>query len=274
MVQTTNNSTETIKKTLSIQVSLNGLSFCTVSSENEIITLKSENYGIQLSPEQILDKIKDTFDRTPCLKQNFSDIKVIYQNDLYVPVPKALFNKDSLKEYLQYNIKVLSTDFIAYDELDQHELVLIYVPYTNINNFFFETFGSFTYKHASTILIDHILSKEKNNKTTIVFAHMSSKYFDLVVINKGKLLLANSYYHENKEDFLYYLIFTTEQLRLNPEEFSLLFLGDITKDSEYYKIAHTYIRTVEFGCRNTSLVLSSKILPIEPHQHFILLSHF
>ncbi|GAA3508203.1 DUF3822 family protein [Aquimarina addita] len=274
MVQTTNNSTENAKYTLSIQVSLNGFSFCIVNSNIEIIKLERENFGIQLSPEQVLEKIKLAFDQNQNLKQNFSTIEVIYQNDLYSLVPKALFDPEALGEYLKYTTKVLSTDFIVYDELNPYELMNVYIPYTNINNFFFETFGAFTYKHTTSILLEHILYKEKNNDIPVVYAHMSLKYFDLIVIDKGKLILSNSYPHETKEDFLYYLLFVTEQLRLNPEEFKLFFLGDITKDSDYYAIAHTYIRTVAFGNRNNSITLSPEIQPIEPHQHFTLLSHF
>lgn len=275
MTQTSKKSnTSGTKYILSIQVSLNGLSFCIINSDKEIVTLEQDNFGISLSPEQVLDKIKYTIDQNHHLKHDFDTVEVIYQNDLYTCVPKALFNKELLKEYLKYNVKVLQNDFIAYDELDQHEIAIVYIPYTNINNFFFETFGSFTYKHSSTILIDSILSKEKNSDTTRVFAHMNSKSFDIVVVTKGKLVLNNSYIYENSEDFLYYIMFTAEQLRLNPEEFQLIFLGKISPDSQCHKIAHKYIRHVDFGSRNNTIKIPETLSPINTHQHFVLLSHF
>ncbi|MFD2561963.1 DUF3822 family protein [Aquimarina rubra] len=276
MIQTQNksNTSGTTKYTLSIQVSLNGLSFCTVNTDGEITALEQDDFGIHLSPEQVLDKIKYTLDHNPNLQYEFDTVEVIYQNDLYTCVPKALFDSESLKDYLKYNIKVLENDFIAYDELDQHEIVIVYIPYTNINNFFFETFGSFTYKHAVTILIDNVLAKEKNSETTKVFVHMNSRSFDLVVTQKGKILLGNSYIYETHEDFLYYVMFAAEQLRLNPEEFQLVFLGDISKNSTAYDIAHKYIRNVGFGSRNKSINISDSLTPIDDHQHFVLLSHF
>ncbi len=274
MVQTTNNTIDNTTYTLSIQVSLNGLSFCIVSSDYKIITLEEEAFGIQLSPDQVLEKIKNIFDHSPHLKYSFKTIEVIYQNDLCTFVPKALFDKELLNQYLKYSIKVLENDFIAYDELDQHEIVTVYIPYININNFFFETFGSFTYKHSSSILIDTILRKNKNKETTTVYAHMNSKYFDLLVVEKGKLVLGNTYLHETKEDFLYYLMFATEQLQLNPEEFQLLFVGNIAKNSDYYTIARTYIRNVDFGKRDDSYEIPETVSPFDTHQHFVLLSHF
>ncbi len=274
MVQTTNNTIDNISKTLSIQVSLNGLSFCTIDADQQITAIGQDNFGIQLTPEQVLDKIKYTFDNTAALKESFETIEVIYHNDLYALVPKPLFNPDLLKEYLQYNIKVLENDIIVYDELDQHDIATVYIPYTNINNFFFETFGSFTYKHATTILISSLLTQEKNSENTTVFLNMSQKSFDLIIINKGKLILGNTFRYDTKEDFIYYVMFATEQVHLNPEEFSLVFIGDITKESDYFKIAHQYIRNVSFGHYSEDLKISSEIQPFESHQHFVLLSHF
>ncbi|WP_299897626.1 DUF3822 family protein [uncultured Aquimarina sp.] len=262
------------KHTLSIQVSLNGLSFCIANSEKEIIALEQDNFGIHLSPEQVLDKIKYVFDHHPKFNNDFESVEVIYQNDLYTCVPKALFDEEQLKEYLKYNIKVLENDFIAYDELHQHDIIIVYVPYANINNFFFDTFGTFTYRHAATMLVDTLLAKEKNSDSTKIYAHMNAASFDLVITSKGKLLLTNSYLYANEEDFLYYVMFAAEQLRLNPEEFELIFLGDITERSSCYTIAYTYIRHISFGKRSNLINLSEEISTIHEHEHYLLLSHF
>ncbi|WP_109852669.1 DUF3822 family protein [Aquimarina sp. AU58] len=274
MVQTINNTIDNTSKTLSIQVSLNGLSFCTVNTNNQITSIAHESFGIQLTPTQVLDKIKYTFDHNHNLKGTFDTIEVIHQNDLYTVVPKALFNEDSLKEYLKFNTKVLQNDFIAYDELHPHNIATVYIPYTNINNFFFDTFGSFTYKHSSTILINSLLTQEKNSESITVFANINDASFDIIVINKGNLILSNTYKYQTKEDFLYYLLYTTEQLQLNPEEFSLVFLGDISKDSEFFNIAYTYIRHIRFGSLLKKPQITEDITSFEPHKHFVLLSHF
>ncbi len=274
MVHLSNNNIIDNKYILSIQVGLNGLSFCVVDSDKQLIAIDKEDFTIQLSPEQVLNKIKYAFDHIPILKNNFDTIEVIYQNDLYTYVPKALFNNNLLEEYLQYNVKILKNDFIAYDELDQHNLVVVYVPYANINNFFFDTFGSFTYKHVGTILADSLLTKEKNSDSTAVFVNFDNKFFDILIINKGNFILGNSFRYETKEDFLYYLMFTTEQLKLNPEDFRLILLGEIDESSEYFAIAQTYIRNVSIGDFSHGFELSPQVQFFKSHQHFVLLSNF
>lgn len=274
MVQTINNTIDNTSKTLSIQVSLNGLSFCTVNTNNQITSIEHETFGIQLTPKQVLDKIKYAFDHNQNLKGAFDTIEVIYQNDLYTVVPKPLFSEKLLNEYLKFNTKVLQNDFITYDELNPHNIVTVYIPYTNINNFFFDTFGSFTYKHSSTILINSLLTQEKNSESITVFANMNDASFDIIIINKGNLILSNTYKYQTKEDFLYYLLYTTEQLQLNPEEFSLVFLGDISKDNEFFNIAYTYIRHISFGSLLKEPKITKDLTSFESHKHFVLLSHF
>ncbi|WP_161634379.1 DUF3822 family protein [Aquimarina pacifica] len=264
-----------MSRKLSIQVSLNGLSFCSALVNNqEIIALEHQNFGIQLTPEQVLDKIKYNFNFNKNLKYDFESIEVIYQNDLYTVVPQPLFDEKFLKEYLRYNTKVLSNDFIAYDTLNQHDLITVYVPLINVNNFFFDTFGAFTYKHSTTILMNSLLAQEKNSESTSVFVNICNIRFDLIVINKGNLLLCNTFMYDTKEDFLYYLMFTTEQLGLNPEEFELIFLGEVSDDSDFFTIAYKYIRNIRFGKRHKNIKLTEDLNDIQPHEHYALLSHF
>ncbi|WP_062059156.1 DUF3822 family protein [Aquimarina longa] len=275
MVQTINSIDDNTSKKLSIQVSLNGFSFCITNKNQKIIAIEQDNFGIQLTPKQVLDKIKYSFNHNKNLREQvFNSIDVIHQNDLYTVVPKPLFDEKLLNEYLKFNTKVLKNDFIAYDTLDRHDIVTVYIPYTNINNYFFDSFGSFTYKHTSTILINSLITQEKNNESTTVFANINDDSFDIIVFIKGKFVLSNTFKHQTKEDFLYYLMHIAEQLKLNPEEFNLFFLGNISEDSEFYKIAYTYINNVSFGSHQQQLKLASEITPFKSHQYFTLLSHF
>ena len=57
----TSNSTEKINLELSIQVSLDGLSFCTLNSvDNEVVDIKKIRFTQQLDPVNILAEIEKT----------------------------------------------------------------------------------------------------------------------------------------------------------------------------------------------------------------------
>jgi hypothetical protein len=120
----------------------------------------------------------------------------------------------------------------------------VYVPYVNINNFFIDQFGSFDYKHANSILVSKLLIASKNKDEKKMFVHMNSSHFEIIVVQNQKLLFFNSFDYNTPEDFLYYILFTAEQLNLNPENFPLELIGTIDAESDYYKIAYKYIRNI------------------------------
>ncbi|RZS90730.1 DUF3822 family protein [Aquimarina brevivitae] len=272
MVLTTNNTAPKILHKLSIQVSLSGLSFCTQNKDGEIVAYHHDNFGIQLSPDQLLEKVEKELDQNPDLAFDFEAVEVIHQNELYTLVPSPLFDETQAKDYLQYSIKLLETDFVAVDTLEQMEVNCVYVPYTNINNFFFERFGSFTYHHAQSVFLKHIGSYHKNTVEKTIYANLHEKSVDLVAMERNKLLLANSFTCETTEDFIYYLLFTAEQLQFNPEEFTLTLLGNIEKDDPYYAIAYTYIRNVSLGGLLPAPTILAPASDFVQHKYFTLLS--
>ncbi|VAW25876.1 FIG032012: hypothetical protein, partial [hydrothermal vent metagenome] len=124
-------------------------------------------------------------------------------------------------------------------------------------------------KHASTILIEKLLNVYKNTEEVIFFINVTKTNFDIVVFKNKKLELFNSFHFKTKEDFIYYVLFITEQLNLNPEEFKLVLLGDIEKNSDVYNILYQYIRNITFfSPANFPSILKN----ISPHSHFTLLN--
>lgn len=235
------------KNKLSILISQDGLSFCTSKLQsNEVALFVEKKFDKTLDPIEILQQVELAFEEQKTAFDDIGKVLVIYANLLYSFVPQALFDKNHLSDYLKFNTKILNTDFIDYDELKEQELNNVYIPYANINNYFFEKFGSFEFTHATTLFVGNILSLPGDHKEETVFINVHLHHFDMVVTKAGKLLLCNSFSYDTPEDFVYYILFTAEQLKLDPEEFALKFTGEITTNSETYKRCYQYIRNCSF----------------------------
>lgn len=259
---------------LSIQLSLSGLSFCILQRDtNTILEIKHFNFDKKLTPIELLDKLKHTFNTESIFQNSFKNVFVIHENELSTIVPKALFNKDCLADYLKFNSKILKSDFICYDDIVINESVNVYIPYTNINNFIYNKFGSFTFKHVSSILIEHILLIEKHSETTKVYVNVSKHNFEIIVVNHNSLQFYNTFEYRTKEDFIYYILFTAEQLNLNPETLNLVFIGDIDDKDELYLITYKYIRFVTLGNRQDTYKYNSEDI-INNHNNFALIKSF
>ena len=275
MAQSINNPNKLTNLELSIQLSLSGFSFCILQrGTNTIVALKDYNFDKKLNPIELLDRLKHLFNSESVLKNSFESVVVIHDNALSTLVPKALFNADCLSDYLKFNSKILKSDFITSDTIDINDSVNVYVPYININNFIYDKFGSFTFKHVSTILVEKILLIEKHSDIPKVYVNISKNHFEIIVVNAAKLQLYNSFEYNTKEDFIYYVLFTAEQLKLNPEKLNLIFIGDVDTKNELYTIAYKYIRFVFLGDREDSYKYSTDAQPETNHSSFAVIKNF
>lgn len=244
----TNNTLHKSHKELSIQLSLSGLSFCILDRDTqEIYSLDHIEVADIKQPQDLIPHLDNWFDKSNHRHMPFDKIVAIHENELSTVVPKPLFNESMLSDYLKYNVKILENDYLSFDILPQQDIYNVYVPFTNANNYLFERFGDFEYKHASSILIERLVSQTKKGDKPTLYAYISHTHFEIVVTREKELVLYNSFTYRQKEDFIYYLLFTIEQLNLNPETIEVFLLGQIDKENELFKIAYQYINKLQIG---------------------------
>ena len=99
--------------------------------------------------------------------------------------------------------------------------------------------------------------------------NISQSLFDIVVLKDSKILFYNNFEYQTKEDFIYYILFTLEQLELSTDKTKVSLLGDINKQSELYKILYTYVRNISFF--NSKNPIFNNQTEIDKHSNFILL---
>jgi hypothetical protein len=271
MTQTTNNSLSTIpNKRLSVQVALTGLSFLvTNSAQTEVIHFSTKEFKKTRTPEELLIVLEEFVSTEINDPSQFESVNVLYSNAEYTSVPSALFDEAKASDYLKFNSKILANDFIAWDELPERGIHLVYVPYVNVNNYLFDTFGSFQYYHTSSILIKILPTATKFSDVPVVHIHVEKTNFQIAIQVAGQLKLCNSYHFITPEDFIYYILFCFEQLKINPDTSRVFLLGKIDTTDDLYEIAYTYIRNIEFMEDTTNRL---KIPNTLAHQHILLKS--
>ncbi|HEY0091851.1 MAG TPA: DUF3822 family protein [Flavobacterium sp.] len=265
------NITEKKYKKLVLRVGLNGFSFCGIDTlDNSVLFVKEVDFSKFPRTSKVEDHYWKAFVDNNELTKNYDEVVVIHDSNLNTFVPSALFNKEFLGSYLQYNTKVFETDFFDYDEILNYEMINVYIPYVNINNFLIDQFGTFIYKNINTSLVTKLLDSSRNIEDEQVFAHFSKNRFEIVAIRYQKLMLFNSFDYSTKEDFIYYLLFTAEQLSMNPESFKLCLLGDISEESEIFKMAYKYVRNVSV-MDVSNLQQTNGLSKAENQKHYLLL---
>ena len=267
---------KSIDNHLSIQLCLDGFSFCIINENtHEISLIGSEQFDeTPKTPEIQLEFFKKSFEDEKLLNKKYNSVNVTHVNNLSSLVPKPLFDPNHINSYIKYASKIYKNDYIVYDELENHDMYNVFIPFVNINNFLFEKFGSFEYKHFSTILIENILNTYKYSERPHLFAYLHRTHFEIVAIAENKLVLYNTFKYKTKEDFIYYILFTAEQLQFNPDKLELVLLGEIKLKDPYYNIAYEFIRNVSLLENRSKYSFSEEFDDFIKRKYYTLLNQF
>lgn len=246
---------------LSIQLGLDGFSFC-ISNNQRVLAL--ESYRNALS--QLEERIK----KHEWLQKKYGSTNISIVSKQSTLIPSALYNKQDLKTYLQFNhqrSEKMETVADKLQQIDAYQAYGVSLAEKDIINTFFP---HSKLRHYGSILIDSLLSDYQGSEPQLSI-NIQEKQMDVVVINKEGLQLFNSFRHQSAEDFIYYTLFVCEQLNLDTETIDLQFIGELEKQSAIYELAYRYIRNIRFGKRKAAIQLSPVINQIPEHYYFTLL---
>lgn len=270
MVTTSNQVTQNTNKKLSIQVSLNGLSFCCTNLiDGTIDTFEEVSFGTFPKNQTLENYLWHTFAKFSELSKNYDEIHVLHHHNISTFVPAEFFDPSALGNYLQYNVQVFETDLFVYDTLEEQEIYHVYAPYVNINNYLIDTFKTFDSSHFATTLVKSLLDISEENSPIKMYVHLQDHSFDMVVLEGKQLVLYNSFEYQTPTDVLYYILFTAEQLQLNPEQFPLDFLGKINIDPKIFSLVFQYVRHVALLDVNTK-AQKTGVSEADYLKHFVL----
>jgi hypothetical protein len=258
---------------LSILINRDGLSFLTYNpATKEVGRLKSYDFQENVAEEELHEYIKKYLAEQGVTDQSYSDVRLCIANNLSTFVPEPLFDENKRATFLEDHADIRKHDFVSFDNVSSTDAVNVYIPYVNVNNMFLEMFGSFSYVHASSLLLD-ILSKkaagiDKNNPYWVVHVQHSLAYF--FVFTNGQLAFYNAFSWQNETDLLYFTLAVAKNNKIDLNKVTLWLSGRISPRDETHQLLSNYVNTTHFLMTSKALKTSNVKL-LHSHHHNLLL---
>lgn len=183
-------------------------------------------------------------------------------------VPDPLFSKDHLKEILALTCTIDSDLDIYADAITSANAHSIYGVSAALLEETGNCFKNALLFHAGSAFIESQLRLNKHETEPIVSVLIRNQYFDVVITQGSDLKLYNSYRFHSSEDIMYYLLFTMEQLQLNPDQVAVRCYGEIEKISSHWMLARKYIRNISLGEKTDGITYSYGFEKYSPHQYY------
>ena len=254
---------------LTIQHSLDGLSFVIFDTEEQKF-LSLKHFHLYEKNVPLEDLIAELQEKEQWNINDFKSVKIIIDNNLNTFVPKEYYQKELESDYLSMlNIK---SETQTMSDLISNDIYNIYPVSSDIDNVLRMSDKIKVY-HASSIKVDSLVKEfSERIQGTRAFVNVKNNSYELTIINDTKLIFHNYFNFNTKEDFLYFILFTFEQLKIDNETIPLYFMGLIEEKSVIVELCSRYIRNIRFFNRNNNHNYINELDSIPYYYYYILYS--
>jgi len=219
------------------------------------------------------NNLPEIIESFPYLRYSYKEVEIVLQNANVSLIPSAVYSKEKDELYLKLPHFKLSNEQVYSRPLNNTDAVAVFFDDKNLFYLIQQNFYNAKISHSSVSYSDSMLLNTKNERGEYVFLNMFSSSFELLVIKGGKLLIYNVFDCNTAENFVYFLLFTIEQLKLNVDTLFLQLSGDIQKSDKYYQLISNYIKNINFLNKPSQLLLTSSLNEIKEHKYSKIYHH-
>ena len=251
---------------ITIQHSLDGFSYVLYNLDKQQFTSLQSVSEANISLKDAIAKIEA---ENECKIKDFNKIMVIFDNNRNTFVPAEIYqNKGKYLDILGINDKdsVTCTDLVNIANANN----VYAIAKTDLKTLQ-EISQNIEYHHASSVLVASLI-KDYLERTddTRVFLNVKNQSFEMTVIKESNLLFDNNFRFKTKEDFLYFLLNSIEQLHLDASSVPVTFLGKIEEKSTLVELTSRYVRDIRFLRRDNEINLAIELTETPFYYNYVL----
>jgi hypothetical protein len=265
-IDKTYDSTLTYSYHLSIQISLDGFSFCILDiPKGKYIVLKEFNFFLK-RPRLLFKHVQEIISGEEMLNQDFKSIEILYSTNVFTLVPQAFFQKGAIEKYVSFN-HIHERGFITERAFfPKSETWCIYDIPENLKDYLLSKFPKAIFRHNLFPLVESVLKTNRNfADRQQVHLNFFRSYFEVVAISGIKLTFCNAFNYMNEKDALYYLLYIFDQLKLPAETTDLVVHGQLSQVAPLYHLFKKYIKRTSFAKPNTMFSYSYTFSQLPEH---------
>jgi len=254
---------------LSIQLGLNGLSFCILDTvTNKYVALRHYPLPPDSEDRPFTERIADLIKSDDILLRPFKSSAVLIESFKSTWIPDPLFRKQDLDKYFSFTHVIAEDETILSDHLKELEAWCVYAANKEARGLFLKNWPEIRIFHHTTPFLRNIVQNAGNGENAgTVHMFMHDQFFDLAVFRNNKLLLCNTYHYRQVNDAVYFVLYAFKNLKLQPDRVPVTIQGKINPRSSLTETLKRYVRKVSLARRNPAFTYSYKFNELEAHTY-------
>lgn len=163
------------------------------------------------------------------LKQRYAAVYLLDDSAQYTLVPRPAFREDLKEMFWNVNFKpVASSDSLSYDMVRLTDVVNLYAPSVDMKRSveaLFSQSQNIKVVHRQSVQMTVAVMRNKQANCKQIFIQMMEDSFDLLLMDKGNVILANTYPCRTDDEMLYYVLNIFNQMKIDPYSTKVLVGG-------------------------------------------------
>ncbi len=255
---------------LSIQLSLDGFSFCVLDPiSNEYIQFWHKSIGIHEDTEEL---IRHELEHNDILMYPYQKVFFSYTSQPHTLIPDSLFDKNQIDQYLDFCFSKPNTikqeQLAFFNKIKMADSWCVFQVPHKIVSLLNKYFPEIQYFCPTIPFIENtLLHASTDSNSCQVHICISRTSFEIAVKKGNSLILHNTFEYQNTKDFLYFTLFVIDQLKLDTHNTKIFLSGAIDKRKDLYNTLKKYIKkvTIAEDTKHFKFASSLKHIDIQTH---------
>jgi len=258
------------KSNLSLFISSNSLIFCEFTNDFKIITELAEiEFNNHTNPTiTLIERVQFIFSNYQLIK-NYNKVYIVILNTNFTLIPNAFKTESNNSEILKFVTGITHTRNTI-----EHSLNNFTFRYTieyELKQFLEKTFPIAFIRHSGAVILNLFNSLPALTNFDL-FLNINYGIIEIAVKQKNDLQFYNVFNYQTNEDIIYYLLFTLEQLNLNPLFVKVAISGQIETSDHLIISLKKYVKQIGFLVLKESAPVKNEKHSFPNHYYFNVLT--
>lgn len=251
---------------MSIQVSLNGLSFCILNTvDNKYVALKHYPY-VQEDKTTLAELIGEVVARDEFLGRDFKSLAVMPVGFRSTMVPSPLFRENDKELFFSFNHPLEEGETVMSARAKAIDAYALFAMAPGMPEAIKNSFPRARVLHQTVPFLEGIVRYLWiKGKEPAMFLNVHDDFFDLAVFRGQTPLLINAFRYRQVNDMIYFILYTMKTLEMDPATSPVILQGKINTTSGLINSLKRYVKKISFARRDPSFTYSYTFNMVSEH---------
>lgn len=231
---------ESLQYILSIQVSLNGFSFC-IRKANDNSLLVFKHTDLKISSEQLVTRrLEDWINEEELLQKTYKALEFIWMGPHFTLLPDNLEGEQIYSDTIRLLFPEQTEEYVVSKNEQLNARLLFLLP-PELKRFLNDHFESFQIRHGIENLIRQNEKDAQEKQVRLLF---DEKELYIIYFDRGQLKLCNAFSIKHANDAVYYILTALKQFKVTPKNIAAYLAGKSVFLNPVSEMLEKYFRSV------------------------------